>query len=272
MFSPYYALARRRGNADPDHYCALNVALYGERGHRWTMTERPGASVRRARTELAIGPSSLAWDGATLVFRIHEMAAPWPSRIRGEVRVHPRALLTRRFDLDAAGHHGWCPIAPDATVEVALERPALTWSGHGYLDSNAGDRPLEDGFREWHWSRASLGDSTVVLYDVTRRDRSAQSIAIRITPTGGIEDLPPPAPVTLPKTLWRIHRATRADRGAAARVASTLEDTPFYARSLVQSRLLCQAVTAVHESLSLERFRTPWVKLMLPFRMPRARR
>jgi carotenoid 1,2-hydratase len=29
---------------------------------------------------------------------------------------------------------------------------------------------------------------------------------------------------------------------------------------------------AVHESLSLDRFRAPWVQAMLPFRVPRARR
>jgi carotenoid 1,2-hydratase len=39
VFSPYYAWARRRGPTDPEHFCALNVALYGvDKG--WAMTER----------------------------------------------------------------------------------------------------------------------------------------------------------------------------------------------------------------------------------------
>ena len=32
VFSPYYALARRRGAGDPLDHCALNVALYGAGG------------------------------------------------------------------------------------------------------------------------------------------------------------------------------------------------------------------------------------------------
>ena len=49
----------------------------------------------------------------------------------------------------------------------------------------------------------------------------------------------------------------------------TLEDTPFYTRSLLSARLLGERVAAVHESLSLDRFRTGWVQMLLPFRMPR---
>ena len=49
----------------------------------------------------------------------------------------------------------------------------------------------------------------------------------------------------------------------------TLEDGPFYARSLLDTRLLGEPAMAVHESLSLQRFRAPWVQVLLPFRMPR---
>jgi carotenoid 1,2-hydratase len=54
-----------------------------------------------------------------------------------------------------------------------------------------------------------------------------------------------------------------------AEVTRTLEDTPFYARSLVRKRLLGSNALAVHESLDLDRFRQPWVQCLLPFRMPR---
>jgi carotenoid 1,2-hydratase len=50
VFSPYYAWARRRGGGDPEHHCALNVALYGAGGKRWALTERaapPCAGTRR---------------------------------------------------------------------------------------------------------------------------------------------------------------------------------------------------------------------------------
>ena len=55
-------------------------------------------------------------------------------------------------------------------------------------------------------------------------------------------------------------------------VARTFEDTPFYARSLLAIDCDGETGTAMHESLSLERFRTRWVKCLLPFRMPRSRR
>ena len=58
----------------------------------------------------------------------------------------------------------------------------------------------------------------------------------------------------------------------AASVVRTLEDAPFYARSVISARLLGEPVTLMHESLSLDRFKMPIVQAMLPFRMPRARR
>ena len=52
----------------------------------------------------------------------------------------------------------------------------------------------------------------------------------------------------------------------------SLEDGPFYARSLIESTLLGERVHGVHESLSLDRFAAPWVQALLPFRMPRRAR
>ena len=81
--------------------------------------------------------------------QIDEVTVPFPSRIRGSVRLHPIALVDNPMALDAEGHHRWRPIAPCARVEVSLTHPALRWSGSGYLDSNAGDEPLEDAFSGW---------------------------------------------------------------------------------------------------------------------------
>jgi carotenoid 1,2-hydratase len=272
VFSPYYAWARRRGPADPQSFCALNVALYGPGRKRWALTERPAASLRRDRSTLAIGPSALSWDGAALTIRIAETTMPFPSRLRGTLVVRPAALTGHAETLDAAGRHRWSPIAPVGRVEVALEQPALRWSGHAYLDSNDGDRPLEDDFVRWDWSRADRPDGAALLYDLTRRDGSDLSLALRVDRSGGVARFDPPPRVDLPATGWRIRRATRADSGFQPTVRRTLEDTPFYARSVLQTRLLGQDAIAVHESLSLDRFRNPIVQAMLPFRMPRARR
>lgn len=270
VFSPYYAWARRHEAGDPLHHCAMNVALYGSEGKRWSMTERGRGAVARTPTSLSIGPSSLRWDGATLALTLDEVTAPWPSRIRGTVRLDATALARQAIPLDGAGRHRWQPIAPCARVEVALTHPSLRWTGPGYFDTNSGDSPLEDTFAHWHWSRSRHGSGTTILYDICRRDGVRTAIARHCDPAGAVEEISPPPVVDLPHSRWRVARATRADEGSAATVVQTLEDAPFYARSLVASRLRGQAALAIHESLSLDRFRKGWVRMMLPFRMPRA--
>jgi carotenoid 1,2-hydratase len=272
VFSPYYALARRRGQGDPENHVALNVALYGSRGKRWTLTERGRGALQRDHDHLVIGPSQLAWDGSCLTVDIKEIASPIPSRVRGVVRLRPAAIVDQSFALDAAGLHHWRPIAPVSRVEVAFDQPRLEWSGSGYFDWNSGAVPLEKSFERWDWSRASTDRGTTILYDVTERDGRDAGLAIHVDAMGQVKPIMAPPRVTLPASrVWRIGRGTRHDIDAEvpARVVKTLEDTPFYVRSLVSSRIKGTEVTAMHESLSLDRFRSPVVQLMLPFRMPR---
>ena len=63
----------------------------------------------------------------------------------------------------------------------------------------------------------------------------------------------------------------RSEAGEPAVVKETLEDTPFYVRSVLQSQLLGQRVTSVHETLNVPRVVSGAVRLMLPWRMPRVR-
>jgi carotenoid 1,2-hydratase len=234
------------------------------------MTERGARRVERSETALRIGPSALRWDGTTLTLDIEEVGAPLPRRIVGRIRVHADAWLADSIPLDAAARHMWRPIAPCARVEVAMTHPASRWQGSGYLDMNHGTSGLEHDFARWHWSRARTGaGSATVLYDVTRRDGSAVSLALRFRPDGSAAGpIEPPPLRALPRSAWRVARSTRADDGAAA-VRATLEDGPFYARSLLDVAIGGERVAAVHESLDLDRFASPWVQAMLPFRMPR---
>ena len=234
------------------------------------MTERGRDVVRREAIHFLIGPRSLEWDGSTLTARIDERAAPLPLRVRGVVRLHQPRVETRVMTLDAAGRHRWSPIAPWARIEVALEQPAVRWSGSAYCDTNAGDRPLEADFRGWTWCRAQTGTETTVLYDVAACDGERRTLALHYAAGEGARNFDPPPEHHLPSTRWGIGRAIRGDTPTAARVVATLQDTPFYARSLVATRLLGAPVMAMHESLNLERFRHPFVQMMLPFRMPRA--
>ena len=147
VFSPYYARARRRapgGAAAADHHCAVNVALYGRGAQRWSMTERGAAQLQRSAGSLRIGPSALHWANDSLIIDIDEISAPWPTRLRGRIRVHPEQIVRNPVALARTGGHVWNPIAPVARVEVELTQPGVRWSGPGYLDSNRGDAPLED--------------------------------------------------------------------------------------------------------------------------------
>lgn len=274
VFSPYYARARRQnpGQAAPMNHCALNVALYAGPGSAapsgWAMTERGRPVVQRRATSLNIGPSSMRWDNGALTVAIDEMTVPWGKRLHGVVRLYPSAVLNQSYALDAAGLHQWCPIAPCARVEVELMQPELRWTGSAYLDSNRGQRPLEQDFSSWNWSRAALaGQGSAVLYDATRLDGSPLSLALAFEADGKTQSFTPPAIVNLPATAWRLPRSTRSE--AASKILQGLEDGPFYARSLVQTQLLGETVTAVHESLCLRRWAQPVVQCMLPFRMPR---
>ncbi len=246
---------------------AINVALYGRRGARWAMTERTALALDRGVDHFRVGPSSLSWQGDSLVIEIDEIAVPIPKRLRGQVRVFPTALAETAFVLDPNARHRWRPIAPLARVEAAFSHPALNWTGRGYVDSNAGSESLEEGFSHWHWSRADLEDGCALLYEPTARDGSSRVVAVRYGANGRHEQFDAPAEVGLPRTLWGIDRATRSQ--GEARVVQTLLDTPFYARSVVETQLLGATGAGVHESLDLERFSSRWVKLLLPWRMPR---
>lgn len=232
------------------------------------MTERSRDSLDCAPDRLAIGPSSLQWRDGAMVIRIDECAAPLPRRIRGEIVIEPQSILQSEFMLETAGRHVWRPIAPMARAIVDLEAPNLRWRGHAYLDTNAGDEPLERAFSFWTWSRARLPDGAAIFYDAERRRERPLSLALRFDGANEAETLTPPPGVALPASKWFVPRRTRTEDGVA-HIRRTLEDTPFYARSIVSAGFAGASHDWVHESLSLDRFANPLVRLMLPFRMPR---
>lgn len=254
-----------------EDHCCLNVALYGRGVRRWTMTERGQRHVQRSADRFVIGPSDLHWDGQALTINIRERAVPFGQKVVGRVRVMPQRLFNFSTALDDAGRHRWGPLAPQARVQVEMDEPAVRWQGEAYLDSNEGDEPVARAFTEWDWSRGSLADgSTAVLYDV-RQTRGADDrlLALRFTAEGQVEPFVAPARQALPRTAWRIGRTMRSDPGLPPQVRQTLEDTPFYVRSLLSSSLLGEQVLAVHETLNVPRFTSTAVQLMLPWRMPR---
>lgn len=266
VFSPYYHWS---GRLDPENHCAVNAAVYGPGTGRWSMTERGRTALRRDASTLAIGASRLDWLADGLTIRLRELAVPHLTPIRGLVRLRPDSMIQQSFALDGTGRHFWRPIAPLARVEVNLHSPGAVWTGHGYFDCNWGAEPLEAGFARWDWSRSRLRNGGLVLYDIRGRGGDQLAMALRFDAGGGVEQLTPPPRVSLPPGLWRVRRGTQADTTGAVKIRRTLVDSPFYTRQLLDTRLYGEAVEAVHESLDLDRFARPLVKLMLPFRMPR---
>jgi carotenoid 1,2-hydratase len=227
VFSPYYrrAFARDGAAVNAEDHCAINVALYGAAGQRWTMTERGQRSLVRDASRFAVGPSGLHWDGRCLTVEIDEVAVPIPRRVRGRVRLWPKGLCTFQTALDAAGRHRWGPIAPCARAEVQLDAPRTRWSGHAYLDSNEGDEPIERAFTEWDWSRAELRDgSTAVIYDVRPAHGAERVIAQRFASDGSATAFEPPP---RPAGGWRARcAATPAWRQWCCRPSKTRRFTP----------------------------------------------
>jgi carotenoid 1,2-hydratase len=276
VFSPYYHWARQRARrggpvADAGHHCAINIALYSPGQKRWTMTERGRSSVEREADRFSVGPSELRWDGAALTLQLRERSAPIPRAVRGTVRLIPEQLFNWQAPLDAAGRHRWGPLATRARIEVDFEQPGLRWQGHGYLDSNEGDEPIEDCFDEWDWSRAVLPDGdSALLYDVRERSGAEQLLALRFGRDGRVTPVEAGPRQALATSDWRVRRSIRSDAGTARpRIIRTLEDTPFYVRSIAESSFAGQIVQSMHETLSGPRLRSPVVRLMLPWRMPR---
>ena len=268
VFSPYYAWSGRK---NPENHCALNVALYGPRAARWAMTERGAKSINRRTDHFSIGKSHLRWEDDALIINVDERCAPFPRRLRGEIRLRTNGLSNDVFLIDDRGRHRWRPMSPFSRVELDFSEPDIRWSGHGYFDANQGDEPLEDAFHYWDWSRTILSEKkTAILYNTDMRNGETRNAALLIDGYGDIRDMAELSPARLPSTsVWQIARRTRSAVADEARVVRTLEDTPFYSRSVIENRLFGEMRPAIHESLMGPRLRSPIVKTLLPFRMPR---
>jgi carotenoid 1,2-hydratase len=241
------------------------------------MTERGARHVQRERSAFVVGPSRMAWNGNTLEIALDERSVPWARAVRGTLRLHPHALCAFAASLDTQHRHRWGPIAPCARIEVALDAPALRWSGAAYFDSNEGDEPIDRAFTRWDWLRTASPDgrTTTVIYDVQAPGAQAAAFIARRFGADGSDHAVEAAPSRIalaPAPLWRIARSVRAGEGE--RVLRTLEDTPFYARSLIEvpvEGMSGAREPAVHETLDVKRLRSRVVQAMLPWRMPRVR-
>lgn len=276
VFSPYFAAARREAESRgdtvrPEDFVTLNAILYDRKEGRFCLTEGGASLLDRGPTTLRIGASRIVRDGDGLLFWIDEKSSILGAPLRGVVRFTFPEPTADVYPLDPAGRHRWTPYAPVARCEAFFEEPRLDFRGSGYVDGNDGDEPLERGFSSWDWCRAEDDSGNrVVIYDTFPRDSAPQTIA-----RSGRDDFPadctlPPRRL-LPSTLFQMERAIRCDVGQEPRVLATMEDAPFYARSLVETTLFGRRMQAVHETVNLDRFSTRWCQFLIGFRMRRHR-
>lgn len=272
VFSPHYRRERlHRADADPLAHVALNAVLYDlEQGPRaWVMTEYDQRDLVQHPTHLGIGPTQIERDGESMVIALRERGLKRGAPFCGALRLWGEKESSFVATLDNAGAHRWHPIWARAQFTLELDEPRLSLRGTAYHDANEGDGSLEDAFVGWSWSHTRLCERTAVFYDVERRDGSTQQLALLINERGEVEPVAAPPRIALPTTPWRMHRHVRS--GAAPRLVRTLLDSPFYARSLVETTLDETPALTMHEQLSLTRFVAPWMQWMLPFRMRRGR-
>nr|WP_255599279.1 carotenoid 1,2-hydratase [Hasllibacter sp. MH4015] len=236
------------------------------------MTDRGEEALGLSRDRLQIGPSAMVWKGDRLEVQIDEMSTPHAQKVTGRVTIHPSAVTDQELPLTDDGAHVWRPFAPTARIEVDLNRPGWTWSGHGYFDANFGTRALEADFNYWTWGRFPLRDGSACFYDLERRDGTKMATGVGFNADGVPCTIPLPPKQRLKRPFWMVRRETRCDADFRPLQEKPMLDAPFYNRAAVRTKINGEETVGVFEALDLDRFRGPWLMPMLAVRVPRRRR
>ena len=236
------------------------------------MTDRGKPALRQTASRLEVGPSMMRWDDGKLIIDIDEIGAPpLIGRVRGQVRLIPKAVTPVELALTEDDSHIWRPFAPVSAIEVEIDRRGWNWEGHGYFDANFGTRALEEDFGYWTWGRYPTEDGAACFYDAERLDGSNLAAGFRFGPDGSVSQMDLPPKKSFRRSLWAVARDTRCDPGYQPRQVLNMLDAPFYSRSAVRTCIDGLETVGVHEALDLRRFRSPLLKPMLAVRVPRRR-
>jgi carotenoid 1,2-hydratase len=270
-FSPFYARKRQHAaQVDPFEFNAMNVVLYRRGRKRWCFTEYGAEQLDRSDVQLQLGPNDWQWDGERLKIVVDERSPILRAKIKGHVELSAAPRFDSVIELDNGGRHHWWPIAPHSRIRVELTNPRLRFEGKAYHDSNWGSESLVDGFVGWNWSRSELDGGTAIIYDTVPAVGDERRFARFLGSDGQTHDLELNQAVQLGRSRWGIRRQTRFQSGKQPRLLRSLENSPFYTRSLLRWFYASRSAEGVHESMDLDRFRRPWVKFLFYLRMRKA--
>ena len=196
---------------------------------------------------------------------------PIPSQIRGTVRLIPdgaHAAARSSWTRAAAIAGGRSPPRP-GRGRAEQPGPALVrrrLSRHQCRRRSLWRTPSRPGTG----ARASTRKGAAMLYDVERRSGAALALALRSTaPARSSSSNRRRSPLCRTTRWWRVARRTRADASHPATVRETLEDAPFYARSVLPPTSAGRASHGRAREPVARPLPHSWVQALLPFRMPR---
>lgn len=154
-------------------------------------------------------------------------------------------------DVDAVsddGRHALTIIAFVGSVFSAYDHRARQRGG-GVAEAEA---PCRHQRRAVQPRRTPLADGGAAVVDDVRQSggRPDRVIAARFAPDGRAEPFEAPRRASLPRSKRWVGRHVCSDAALRPRLVQTLQDTPFYVRSMVETGLLGERVQAMHESLS----------------------
>lgn len=280
VFSPWYFSRLAAGErALPREHCAINVALSSKAfgaPSRWVFSEYRGFIGDPSRG-MSVGRSSLVRerDGAYELW-LDDRAPTYslPRSLKGRVRFvldGPTGVSEAGpYLLDPRGRHRWAPVAPRCRVDAEFSEPSLRFRGVGYHDLNHGDEPLGAAFARWHWARAHEPGRSRVRYDRTLRDGARRVLEVDCAANELRScDRVAREPMRLRVGGWALMEpaALQLDDRTTLVDVRRVESSPFYARYTART---AAGDPAVAEHLDLERFASPSMQRMLPFRARRS--
>lgn len=209
-------------------------------------------------------------EGDALIVDVRERTTPWRKPLHGRIVFRPTIPgAACPVALDGVGAHLWQPLAPLGRLEATFDEPACSFRGVGYLDTNGGDEPLEQGFSSWSWARIAEPRGARITYDVARRSGATLRHGVTLD-DGGARPFAGDVERSLRATSFGLERVVRGNAGEQPMLVRTLEDGPFYARSMIEVvRPDGLVARGFHEAISLDRLASKWVQFLIPFRARR---